>query len=98
MDANIFAVLLLMLAALVAFGNAAGALQAVRRQRRGDPRGFSTIPLLGPLCVLGAAATATQEGSFSLPSWLFWLVASLDVSTWSLLCLPVFAFRRGLRK
>lgn len=94
MDAVVLPVLLLSLGALVAVANGAGALQAIRRRRRGDRRGFSAVPLLGLLFVLGAAAANARGGHPPLPAWLFWLVAMADVATWSLFFLPLFLVSR----
>lgn len=93
--ANVLPAFLLSLAALVALANGFGVLSAIRRRRRGDPRGFSTIPLVGLLCVLGAAMMATRGGYPPLPAWLLWLVAMADAATWSLLCLPWHLLRGG---
>lgn len=81
------------LATLIAACNLIGGVAAVRRQRRGDSRGYSAIPLFSiPLSVGAYLAGPEPLGLFALAP------AALDPATWSLLSMPFFLIaerRRG---
>ena len=67
------AIALLVLSALVAAANLGGALAALRRRRRGEPGGWSSVPLFS----LGFAAGAFALAPDALGPWAF-LPAALD--------------------
>ncbi|MHC4849856.1 MAG: hypothetical protein ACYTEG_15580 [Planctomycetota bacterium] len=75
-----------LLSSLIAAGNLFGAVAAVRRQRRGDDRGYSSVPLLSLL--LAIAAWFAGPEPFGL--WIF-VPTALDPGTWSILLLPWYA-------
>jgi len=78
------------LSASIAVGNIGGVLAAVRRQRRGDDRGFSCAPFFS--VVFGAAAWIAGPGPLGI-----WVLAPavLDPATWSLVALPFYLLFGG---
>ena len=69
--------------ALIACGNIAGCIGAVRRKKRGIDQGYTSIPLVSIL--FSSLAWAFGGPAFGL--WVF-IPAALDPGTWMLLALP----------
>jgi hypothetical protein len=79
----IIAFVFLGLSAFIATGNIVGCVQAVRRQCRGDQRGYSSIPFLS----FFFATLAYWVGQPTIKVWGF-LPCALDPGTWMILFLP----------
>ena len=75
-----------LLSSLIAGANLFGAVAAVRRKRRGEDRGYSSVPLLSLLF----AIAAWFAGPEPLGLWVL-LPPALDPGTWSVLLLPWYA-------
>ena len=79
-----FAYASLGIAILIAIGNIAGCIEAVRRKRRGIEEGYSNIPLISLLFSFLAWAL----GGSAIGIWAF-IPAALDPGTWMLIGLPL---------
>jgi len=77
---GVLTIIFFTLAALVALGNIVGVVGAMRRQRRGDDRGFSCVPFLSILFCVGAWLAGPEP----LGLWVI-VPAAVDPSTWSLI-------------
>lgn len=86
---TIIGTVLEVLASLIAAGNLTGTYQAIQRQRKGDPRGYSSVPLISLLLSLGALGLLHK----SIGYWAL-LPAVVDPGTWSIFVLPFYLLWR----
>ncbi|MBO9663705.1 hypothetical protein [Dokdonella sp.] len=97
MRSDMAAPILLFLAATMAVANLGCVVQSCRLRRSGEARHVSTIPLIGGGWVLLAVAAQWLSDAPPLPGWMFLVVGLADVSTLSLLYLPIHRFRQRLK-
>lgn len=76
------------LGSLIAIGNIAGALAAMRNRRKGIQKGYSSIPLLS-LILCGAAYAAGGDS----PGLIVFLPCLFDPGTWLTACLPYILYK-----
>jgi hypothetical protein len=82
---TIIGIVFAVLASLIAALNLTGTYQAIQRQRKGDPRGYSSVPLFSLMLSLGALGLLYK----SIGYWAL-LPAALDPGTWSIFILPFY--------
>ena len=90
-------VVLLLIGACLALLNWTALYVSYRNRQRGIDRYVSGTPGVPQIAVLLSAAVAHWVQVIHVPSWVFWLIALADTTTFMILGLPAFLLRR-LRK
>lgn len=95
---RVVTITLLFLALLVVVVNWATVILSLRNKRRMIDRHYSTIPFAAQVFGVAGAISSRLDPVGIIPPWACVLVALLDVSLWSLVCLPIHLLRRRGRR